>query len=839
MMSTHDRDIESDPLIYNGIDRCSHGMDTSTSSSASNFHINEEVYADEYEKLENERRSSSEDEYTLVSMPQIFKSKSIHRAVILVGVMALLGCAGFVATLKQPSIDVIQQTMMNAVPFNPSKLGKSGLDIGGEYIRTKEGKFKVAEKEDRNTDLPTMQDVNKEIERKELRNVVKELVTKNPGKFDAELKKYTDKEEFKKHMELIKNVEMKMKEEERSQANLSAERKKEKPLKKAASRAESKETAVEAAEAVGNIEKKKPLDAKGEKFERFKEELVKSVQDFAAQQLKDKEVHERAIANQPASAKVTAEEAFDHKQKDAMFRLKQSNDEKLDILRKQLWPPKLYRRLTARSKRDDSVLEEITQKRLNLLEKSLGTDLSEDLTNAVNSLPKTLESYEDETRMCRYLGVGCTSVPTSFPTFIDPVTNLPGKGPKGGDTAEVERGGGDADEGWGLESGDNPIAQNTTGSNANNGTNDHDNALRMTDEERKKEIIEAYEEELQNEDKGVVLADKQEEMEDRRAAKDEWLEMHHGFKEKEKSKQETDQEELDKIIDEKHAEEQELHDSHVTKLNARKHELIQAHTALQENNEKEMRTYRLANQKKLNDKRAEVYPGYTAPDDQPKVEESIIYKHEDDDDGDDDDYHVSNEDDYDSNHNIDDADGGDLSVELSGSLTNETEVSRDSMDDLKATEKVDLDDDAGKAKEDEGKEENEGEGLKGDKNEEGVQEEDGKSHDGDGHVEEVGKNHDGDDYIDPNGEATSSGDDDGYYDDDTKARAAKLAHRLSSAGNKNQKKKDKKKMLNNMLSDLGNNRDESEKEQGKKNSDLEAPCKEGEMCKRSKKEMKK
>ena len=46
-------------------------------------------------------------------------------------------------------------------------------------------------------------------------------------------------------------------------------------------------------------------------------------------------------------------------------------------------------------------------------------------------------------------------------------------------------------------------------------------------------------------------------------------------------------------------------------------------------------------------------------------------------------------------------------------------------------------------------------------------------------------------------------------------------------------------MFNNMLSDLGNNRDESEKEQGKKNSDLEAPCKEGEMCKRSKKEMKK
>merc|ERR1711988_688576 len=178
--------------------------------------------------------------------------------------------------------------------------------------------------------------------------------------------------------------------------------------------------------------------------------------------------------------------------------------------------------------------------------------------------------------------------PTSFPTFIDPITNLPGKGSKGGDTAEGEGGGcdsegGDADEGWGLEPGDNPIAQNTTGSNANNGTNDHDNALRMTDEERKKEIIEAYEEELQNEDKGVVLADKQEEMEDRRAAKDEWLEMHHGFKEKEKSKQETDQEELDKSIDEKHAEEQELHDSHVTKLNARKHELIQAHTALQEN----------------------------------------------------------------------------------------------------------------------------------------------------------------------------------------------------------------------------------------------------------------
>merc|ERR1711991_1257653 len=267
------------------------------------------------------------------------------------------------------------------------------------------------------------------------------------------------------------------------------------------------------------------------------------------------------------------------------------------------------------------------------------------------------------------------------PTYIDPVTNLPGKGQN-----EAEGEEGDGEEGdsedkgdWGLEPGDNPVIQNTTDiSNNSTDNEDGDNQNRMTEEERKKEIIEAYEEELQNEDKGVVLADKQEEMEDRRAAKDEWLEMHHGFKEKEKSKQETDQEELDKIIDEKHAEEQELHDSHVTKLNARKHELIQAHTALQENNEKELRTYRLANQKKLNDKRAEVYPGYTAPDDQPKVEESIIYKHEDDDDGDDDDYHVSDEDDYDSNHNIDDADGGDLGVELSGSLTNETEVSRDS-----------------------------------------------------------------------------------------------------------------------------------------------------------------
>merc|ERR1711988_1416625 len=189
--------------------------------------------------------------------------------------------------------------------------------------------------------------------------------------------------------------------------------------------------------------------------------------------------------------------------------------------------------------------------------------------------------------------------------------------------------------------------------------------------------------ELQNEDKGQVLADKQEEREDRRAAKGEWLQMHHGFRQAEEDKQDADQEELENIIQEKHAEEQQLHDTHVTRLNDRKQELIQEHTALQEKNEKDLKSFRMENQKKLNDKRGELYPGYTPPDDQPKVEESIIYVHNGDDDGDDDDYDVSEgDDDYDVHHNIDDADGGDLKVAESGSLTNETDVPRSSMEDL-------------------------------------------------------------------------------------------------------------------------------------------------------------
>merc|ERR1711871_1616787 len=297
-----------------------------------------------------------------------------------------------------------------------------------------------------------------------------------------------------------------------------------------------------------------------------------------------------------ASARVTAEEAFDHRQQDAMTQLKRSNDEKLDALRNKLWPPKLYRRLMARERKEDPELEKINMKRLKLLEKSLGASLSDDLTSAVNSLPKTLESYEDETRMCRYLGVGCTGQPTSSPTYIDPVTNLPGKGQN-----EAEGEEGDGEEGdsedkgdWGLEPGDNPVIQNTTDiSNNSTDNEDGDNQNRMTEEERKKEIIEAYEEELQNEDKGVVLADKQEEREDRRAAKKEWLEMHHNFRQEEKKKQSADQKELNSLIEEKHAEEQELHDNHVTSLNQRNQELIQAHTALQEKKRQEHRNNEL------------------------------------------------------------------------------------------------------------------------------------------------------------------------------------------------------------------------------------------------------
>merc|ERR1711871_544732 len=193
---------------------------------------------------------------------------------------------------------------------------------------------------------------------------------------------------------------------------------------------------------------------------------------------------------------------------------------------------------------------------------------------------------------------------------------------------EGEEGDGEDQGDWGLEPGDNPVIQNTTDV-TNNSTDgeDGDNQNRMTEEERKKEIIEAYEEELQNEDKGVVLADKQEERENRIAAKKEWLKMHHELKKEEEDKQEADQKALKAIVDEKHAEEQELHDSHVTKLNERKKELIQAHNALQEKNEEDLKAFRIENQKKLNEKRSELYPGYTPPDGQPQVEESIIYVH--------------------------------------------------------------------------------------------------------------------------------------------------------------------------------------------------------------------
>merc|ERR1712146_371563 len=160
--------------------------------------------------------------------------------------------------------------------------------------------------------------------------------------------------------------------------------------------------------------------------------------------------------------------------------------------------------------------------------------------------------------------------------------------------------------------------------------------------------------------------------------------MHHELKKEEEDKQEADQKALKAIVDEKHAEEQELHDSHVTKLNERKKELIQARNALQEKNEEDLKAFRIENQKKLNEKRSELYPGYTPPDGQPQVEESIIYVHNDDDDGDDDDYDVSKDDDYDADHNIDDADGGDLPVAESGSLTNGTEVPRSSMGDMKS-----------------------------------------------------------------------------------------------------------------------------------------------------------
>merc|ERR1711998_650088 len=647
--------------------------------------------------------------------------------------------------------------------------------------------------------------------------------------------KYTTKKEFRRHMELVHSVETKMKEEDEHLKSRLDDKRKEKPLKKALARvsneAESREAAVAAAEvAAGKTDE--PVDAKNEQFDRLKAELLKKVEELAAQQAKDKEVHEKSIANQPASARATAEEAFDHKQQDTMTQLRRTNDERLDLLRNKLWPPKLYRRLMIRENKKDTELENITKKRLKLLEKSLGTSLSDDLTDAVNSLPKTLESYEDETRMCRYIGVGCTGEPTSSPTYIDPITNLPGKGSNEA-ADEGEEGDGQDKGDWGLEPGDNPVIQNTTDiSNNSTDNEDGDNQNRMTEEERKKEIIEAYEEELQNEDKGQVLADKQEEREDRRAAKGEWLQMHHGFRQAEEDKQDADQEELENIIQEKHAEEQQLHDTHVTRLNDRKQELIQTHTALLEKNEKDMKEYRQQNQKKLNDKRGELYPGYTPPDDQPKVEESIIYVHNDDDDGDDD---VSEgDDDYDVHHNIDDADGGDLKVAESGSLTNETDVPRSSMEDLnpkdgdnageaddeEGGEDKDADEDDSeegedkKVEEDDEEEDDEGddalkigqededtdkdaeggsdkaekedeadedgESLAGDKDEEGIGTEDGESHDGDGHVEEVGKNHDGDDYIAPGGESTSSGDDDGYYDDDTKARAAKLAHRLSA-----------------------------------------------------------
>lgn len=128
-----------------------------------------EVYIDEYDFLEHQRHTESfapAEEYSLFTK-KMFPSKVVYRSVALLAVLALIGCAGYVIA-NPNAVETVKdlETSMGAIPFSPNRLGKNDLDVEGEYIRTKDGKFEVAEKEDKDTDLPTMHDVNHEVEKK-------------------------------------------------------------------------------------------------------------------------------------------------------------------------------------------------------------------------------------------------------------------------------------------------------------------------------------------------------------------------------------------------------------------------------------------------------------------------------------------------------------------------------------------------------------------------------------------------------------------------------------------------------------------------------------------------
>merc|ERR1711998_140217 len=297
-----------------------------------------------------------------------------------------------------------------------------------------------------------------------------------------------------------------------------------------------------------------------------------------------------------------------------MKKLKDTQAEKLAAKKEELWPSKLYRRRM--SVEEEKEMEILKQSRIRLLEKSLGHSLSDDLKNVVVGLPKILKSYEDETRMCHYLGIGCTQEPTSM--SLRNSTNVPSSDPAlapGSDDNSYSYGGG--------------------GNDAED--EDSESGEKLSEDEKKKVILDAYKDELKQADKVMVLSQKQEEKEHRQASKAGWFQQRSEYEEAEFKKQQEDEAELWAMVDKKHAEEQALHDANNQALMQKRDELMAEHEHLKQSNSNELYSARVENQGKLNDKRAELYTSYEKPNGPVEVEDSIIYAPADDDDGDDDD----------------------------------------------------------------------------------------------------------------------------------------------------------------------------------------------------------
>merc|ERR1711991_165287 len=259
--------------------------------------------------------------------------------------------------------------------------------------------------------------------------------------------------------------------------------------------------------------------------------------------------------------------------------------------------------------------------------------------NVVVGLPKILKSYEDETRMCHYLGIGCTQEPTSM--SLRNSTNVPSSDPAnapGSDDNSYSYGGGnDGNE-------ENSYGGGSDGGNSTNTSNDSageeedsESDEKLSEDEKKKVILDAYKDELKQADKVMVLSQKQEEKEHRQASKAGWFQQRSEYEEAEFKKQQEDEAELWAMVDKKHAEEQALHDANNQALMQKRDELMAEHEQLKQSNSNDLYSARVENQGKLNEKRAELYTSYEKPNGPVEVEDSIIYAPGDDDDAEGDD----------------------------------------------------------------------------------------------------------------------------------------------------------------------------------------------------------